>query len=147
VTAADNHVGCALVATGTITLGRRTPRADRMPTCRGAAFATAMRVITRVHHHTTHRGTDTAPTVRTCLANRTQAVLFVAHLTERGTIVYVHLAYFAGTETQLGIAAFTRQQLDGRTGGARNLRPLAGHHFDTVNRATLRHAARRQTIA
>src|SRR5512135_1150756 len=118
-----------------------------MPACCSTTFTTTVRVIDRVHHHAANRRPHTAPTHRTGLADRTQAVLFVAALAQGGTAINVHLPNLARTQTQLGVAAFARQQLDRGTGRARDLRTLARHHLDTVHRATDRDAAQRQAVA
>src|SRR4051812_2810652 len=50
-TAADDQARGPLVVARLVALGRHAPRRDRMPAARGAAFAAAMRVVDRVHHH------------------------------------------------------------------------------------------------
>src|SRR5438105_3072453 len=50
----DDHAVRALVAAGTVTLGRGTPRRNRIATSGGLAFTTTVRVIHRVHHDTAH---------------------------------------------------------------------------------------------
>src|ERR1700733_9976910 len=49
VTALDDHRRRALVAAGTITLCRGSPRADRIATCSSLTFTTTVRVIDRIH--------------------------------------------------------------------------------------------------
>src|SRR6201999_2518558 len=110
VTALDDHRRRALVAAGTIALRRRAPRAHRIATCSRLAFTTAVRVIDRVHCNTTHRRTDAAPTIRTSLADLTEAMLFVADFTDRCAALDVHAADFTRAQTHLSVDAFTRQQ-------------------------------------
>src|SRR3989338_7749466 len=106
-----DHAAGALVSACTEALGRYTPRADRMTPGSSLAFTTTMRVIYRVHHHTAHGRADTTPTHRTSLANRAQTVFGITHFTQCRLAIDVHFADFTGAQTQLGIAAFTRQQL------------------------------------
>src|ERR1700739_1581771 len=53
VTATDDHAVGALVGARLVALGRLAPRRNRMASTRAAAFATAQRMIDRVHHHAT----------------------------------------------------------------------------------------------
>ena len=76
--------------------------------CR-TAFTTAVRVINRVHDHTTHRRADTAPTGCAGLTDRTQAVLFITDFADGGTAFDVHTTDFTGTQAQLSIDAFAGQ--------------------------------------
>src|ERR1700730_10828893 len=96
VAALHDHGGRAFVTTGPITLRRRAPRADRMATRSRLAFTATMRVIDRVHPHTTNSRTNTAPTICTGLADLAQTMFFVPHFTDRGTALDVHAADFAG---------------------------------------------------
>src|SRR3989338_7504940 len=108
---AHNHAAGALVAACAETLGRHTPWTDWMAACGCLAFTTTVRVIYRVHHHAANGWADTAPTHRTGLADRTQTVLGITHFAQSRFAINVHLANFAGAQTQLRVAAFTRQQL------------------------------------
>src|SRR5450755_3023735 len=91
VTAAHDHAVGALVAPGVVALGRRAPRRDRVS---AAIRAAAMRVIDRVHRDAAHGRADAAPALCAGLADRTQAVLFVAHRADGGATVDVNLANF-----------------------------------------------------
>jgi len=113
----------ALVVTGTVALGQITPRIDCMTAFTGLAFTTTVRVVNRVHHHTTDGWADTHPTLHTGLAQLAQAVFFVGHLTDGRAAVDVNLADFAGTYTHLGVCTFTRQQRGRSTGRADDLNP------------------------
>src|SRR5579863_10531971 len=147
VTALDDHRRRALVAAGAIALRRRAPRAHRIATCCRLAFTTAVRVIDRVHCNATHRRTDTAPAVRASLTDLTEAMLFVAHLTDRRAALDVHAANFARTQTDLRVDAFASQQHGRRTSRTRHLRALARQHLDAVDRRTDRNVADRQRVA
>src|SRR5262245_21786377 len=80
VAATDDHAVGALVSARLVALGRRVPRADRVTTTAGAAFAAAVRVVDRVHRDSAHSRADPAPALRTRLAQRTQVVLDVRNL-------------------------------------------------------------------
>jgi hypothetical protein len=60
-----------------------------MATTRGPTLTTAMRVVDGVHGHAANCWTNTPPALRTCLAQGLQAVLAVAHLTNRGAALGV----------------------------------------------------------
>src|ERR1700737_3028828 len=119
VTALDDHRRRALVAASAIALRRGAPRAHRMTTCGGLAFAAAVRVIDRVHRNATHRRADTAPAVCAGLADLTEAMLFIADFTDRRAAFDVNAADFARTQTDLSVGAFTSQQHRRRAGRTR----------------------------
>src|SRR3989338_2747948 len=144
---AHDHAAGALVATCAEALGRHTPWADRMAARSSLAFATAVRVVHRVHHHTAHGRTNTAPTHRAGLADRAQAVFGIAPFAQSRLAIDVHLADLAGAQTQLRVAAFTRQQLDRSACRTRQLGTLARQHFDAMYRGADRDVAQRQGIA
>src|SRR5437879_393321 len=54
-TARDDHGSRALVATRLLTLGLLAPRRHWMTTSRCFTFTTTVRVINRIHYHTTDR--------------------------------------------------------------------------------------------
>src|SRR6516225_3489075 len=147
VTALDDHARRALVAASAIALRRRAPRAHRIATCSRLAFTTTVRVIDRVHCNTTHRRADTAPAVCASLTNLTEAMLFVAHFTDRRAALNVNAADFARTQTNLCVRTFTSQQHRRRASRTRHLRALARQHFDAVNRCTDGDVADRQRVA
>jgi hypothetical protein len=70
-----------------------------------------VRVIDRVHRNAANGRADTAPAVRTGLADLAQAVLFVADFTDGGAALDVHAADFARAQTNLSVDAFAGQQL------------------------------------
>src|ERR1700742_5148850 len=144
VTALDDHARRALVAAGAITLSRRAPRAHRIATCSRLTFTTTVRVIDRVHCNATHRRADTAPAIRASLTDLTEAMLFVAHFTNRRAALDVHTANFTRTQANLSVRAFTSQQHGRRACRTRHLRALARQHLDAVNRRTDRDVADRQ---
>ena len=75
-----------------------------------AAFTTTMRVVDRVHHHTTHGRANAHPALDAGLAKTAQAMLFIGDFADRGAALDVDLAHFTRAQTHLGINAFTGQQ-------------------------------------
>src|ERR1700722_11219013 len=147
VTALNDHRRRALVAAGAITLGRGSPRADRIATCCRLTFTTTVRVIDRVHCNATHRRADTAPAICASLTDLTEAMLFVANFTNRRAALDVHTANFTRTQANLSVSAFASQQHGGRTSRTRHLRALARQHLDAMDRGTDRNVADRQRFA
>src|SRR3990172_638510 len=113
----------------------------------GAAFATAVRVIHRIHGDAAYGGTDTTPALGACLAERAQVVFGVAHLAQGRAAVGWDLAYLARTQPQCGVLAFPRHQLHRRAGAARQLRAFARLHLYAVQGAAHRNVADRQAVA
>src|SRR5690606_2430107 len=93
----DHRIG-ALGASRLHALGLLTPGRTRVAT---AIRAAAVRVIDRVHRDAADRRPDAAPAIRTGLADRAQAVLFVADLADRGAALDVHPPDFARTQANL----------------------------------------------
>src|SRR5690606_40497382 len=122
----NNHIVRALVSTGAVALGRRTPRADGLTTLAGAAFTTTVRVIDRVHCHAANGRANTTPAHCTGLTDFAQAVLFVADFTNGGAAVDVHTTDFTGAQADLSIGAFTRsEERRAGKGGAPRVRPAS----------------------
>src|SRR5690606_26189871 len=131
-----------------VTLGRHTPRGDRMRiTLAGLGFTTALRVIHRVHGGTADGRLDAEPTLGTGLAELLQVVLVVADFTDGGTALDRHLAHFTRAQAQGGVKAFTSDQLHGGTGGTGDLGALARLQLDPVDGGTHRDVAQRQGVA
>src|SRR5437762_3116006 len=139
----DHHIG-ALVATRLVALGRRAPRRNRVT---AAVRAAAMRMIDRVHRDAAHRRSNAAPTLRTGLTYRAQAVLFIADFADRRATVDMHLADLARAQPQLRIRAFTREQLHASARRARELRAFAGLHLDAMDRRADWNVAQCQRVA
>src|SRR5690606_13970009 len=112
-----------------------------------AIRAAAVRVIDRVHRDAADRRTDAAPAIRAGLADRAQAVLFVADFDDRCPALDVHATDLAGTQAHLGVGAFAGQQARGGTRRAGELRALAGQHLDAVDGRTDRDVPDRQRVA
>src|SRR6185437_744485 len=147
VAAADDHRIGPLVAARLVTLRRRAPWRHRVVPSAAAVGAATHRMVDRIHCDGAHRRPDAAPAHGACLADRTQAVLFVADFADRRAAIDVHLANFAGAKAHLRIHAFARQQLHAGAGRTRHLRALARLHLDAVDRRADRNVAQRQRVA
>src|SRR4029077_4304841 len=146
MTAAYYHARRALVVAGLVTLRQLAPRADWIALGAGLAFAATMRVVDRVHCDPAHRGANAAPALRAGLADRAKIILFVANLTDGGPAIDVHFANFSRSQPQLRVGPFTRQQLNGCSGSARDLRAFAREHLDAMDRGPDRDIAQRQSV-
>src|SRR3989338_5515913 len=71
---AYNHAAGTLVAASAKTLGRHTPRANRMTTGGCLALTATVWMIDRIHDHTAHGRAHTAPAHRTGFADGAQTV-------------------------------------------------------------------------
>ncbi len=105
-----------------------------------------MRVIHRVHRHTTYGRANTPPALGAGLTQRAQTVLTVGNFTDGGLALGAHLAHLAGAETQGDIATILCQHLNRGAGGAGQLATLTGLHFHVMNRGTQRNVAQRQSV-
>jgi len=117
-----------------------------MTTCCSLTFTTTVRVIDRVHDHTTHCRANTAPAHCTSFTNLAQVVLAVADFTDRCTAFDVNAAHFAGTQANLSVGAFACHQHNAGAGGTSDLGTLARQHFHAVDSRTDRNVADRQSI-
>src|SRR5262249_35750256 len=113
----------------------------------GAAFATTVRVIHRVHRRAANGRADTAPALRTGFTELAQVVFGVADFADRRAAVGRHLAHFAGAKTQGGVRTFAGDELHRSAGTARELRALARLHLDAMHRRADRDIAQRQRVA
>src|SRR5699024_2968054 len=138
----DQAIRRLIRATGT-TLGL-TPRADRVTATGGAALTTAVRVINRVHDNATNLRAATLPAHTAGLTPVDVALLSVTDLADRGAAADKDIADLARGHTKLGVIAFLRDQLDGRTRRTRDLGAATGAQFDRVNNRTQRDVTQRQ---
>src|SRR6476659_4222502 len=84
---------------------RLAPRTDRVTTTGGAALATTVRVVDRVHHHTADGRADALPAVAAGLAPVDVRLLGVADLADRRAAARVDVADLARGETKLRVGA------------------------------------------
>jgi hypothetical protein len=79
-----------------------------MHTSSSPALTTAVRVIDRVHHNTTHRRTNSTPAIRPGLANGAEAMFFIPHFADRCPTLDMNAPNFPGTQTHLSVNSLTR---------------------------------------
>lgn len=107
-----------------------------MPSTRSAPFTTAVRMVDRVHYHTSDGGPDAPPARRAGLSKRNQIVLGVSDLTDYGFAIRLNFSHFTRPQTKRGISPFLRNQLRGGSGASGELSALAGFEFHTMNLCT-----------
>ena len=103
-----------------------------------AAFTTTVRVVNRVHNHTTDLRTASQPAGATGLAQVDVGMIGVADFTNGGAATSIHVADFARRHPQLSKTTLFGDQLDRNASGAGNLGPAARTHLYSVNRGTQR---------
>ena len=118
-----------------------------MTTTRGLALATTVRVVDRVHDHTTHGRAPALPAHTAGLAPTDVDLVGVANLTDGGAAADVHAADFGRRHTQDCVVAFLTQQLDGSACRAGELRASARLELHSVDGRTGRDVAQRQVVA
>src|ERR1700761_1376166 len=133
VPATDDHPVRNLVVARLVALGALAPGGDRVTATRGAAFATAVRVIDRVHHDAADMRADALPAVAAGLAHRLVRLVGVRHRADRRHAFAAHDAQLAGRQLQLGIAGIAADQLDIGAGRAGELTAVAGLHLDIMH--------------
>src|SRR6056297_2691811 len=99
----------------------------------GLSLTTTVRVIDRVHGDTANGRPHAAPARRTGLPELAQAVLAIRDLAQGCTAIRKDATHFTGTQADRGVAALAGCKLHRGTGGTRQLRTLAGLHFNAVN--------------
>src|SRR5581483_7887433 len=83
-------VACLVAACGL------APRGHRMTSAAGLTFATAVRMVDRVHDHAAVGGTDAHPAGTAGLADGNVFGIGVAHLADGGHAIHQHPASLAG---------------------------------------------------
>jgi hypothetical protein len=84
-----------------------------------------MWMVDGIHHDTAHCWPDTTPTRGTGFTELAQTVLAISDTADHGATIGMDAAHFTGAKPQGGIAAFTRDELDGSAGRARELGAFA----------------------
>src|SRR5215212_6494854 len=123
------------------------PRRHRVTTTRGLALATTVRVVDRVHDHTTDGRALALPAHAAGLAPVDVRLLGIADLADGGAAADVDVAHLAGRHPQLGARAFLRDELCADAGRAGDLGTATGPELDAVDRRTDRDVAQRQVVA
>src|SRR6202142_4296206 len=130
-TARDEFVG-PLVLAGLGALGRLAPRRDRVATTRGAAFATAQRVIDRVHRNTANRRHATLPAIAPGLADILVGMVGIRHRANGREAVLVDQALLARIQAENGVALLTSDVLGVSAGRAGELTARPRLQLDVV---------------
>src|SRR5262249_44162934 len=112
-----------------------------------AAFAPAVRVIHRIHGHTTDRGSDAAPTRSPSLAVRLILMVEVAHLPTCRHAINGEFTTLAGRHFDQGEVRFFAEQLRRTAGGAHRLSATAGIQFQVVYHRARWNMANLQRVA
>mmetsp|Transcript_10340 Transcript_10340/g.13500 ORF Transcript_10340/g.13500 Transcript_10340/m.13500 type:complete len:232 (+) Transcript_10340:1431-2126(+) len=132
---------------GALTFGRLTPWGHRVTTTGGTTFTTTVRVIDRVHNHTTHRRTLALVAHTAGFTKVLVGVVRVGHGTNGGHAFLTDEAQFTRGQADLSVATITTNELSIGTGCTGDLAAFAGLHFDVVNDGTDRHARERHCVA
>src|SRR3954468_20268371 len=130
--AADDYRVARLVRAAGAALGL-TPRAHRVATAGRLALTTAVRVVDGVHRHTAHRRALALPAHAAGLAPVDVRLLGVADLADGGATADVDVADLTGRHAQLRVRTVLGDELDRRSGRARDLRAAAGPQLDGVH--------------
>src|SRR5690606_1862318 len=112
---------------------------NRVTATRGTAFTTTMRVIDRVHGHTTVDRLAAEPTVATGLAERGVGVVLVGHGTDGCKASAMHTTLLTRVQAQDGPTSVTTDVLGIGTSRTSDLAALAGLELDVVDDGTDRH--------
>ena len=112
------------------------------------AFATAVRVVDRVHGRRRGRsGLTPRQRLAPALPSLLEVVLDVADFTDGGAAVGRHLAHFAGAQAQRGVAAVAGDQLGPAPAERAICAPLPGFISMQCTVRADRHVAQRQRVA
>src|ERR1700761_5504097 len=100
-------------------------RVARVPATGGLALTTTVRVVDRVHGHTTDGRALALPPHPAGLAPVDVRLVGVADLADGGAAAHVDATDLAGRHTQRGVRALATEQLDAGPGRTGDLRPAA----------------------
>src|SRR3954454_6027016 len=140
----DEGIAGLVLAGATLGLA---PGRDRVAPTGGLALATTVRVVDRVHHHTTHGRALALPAHAARLAPVDVRLLGVADTADRRAAADVHVAHLARRHPELSASAFLGDQLRRVAGRAGDLGAAARTQLDAVDRRTDRDVAQRQVVA
>src|SRR5262245_58370876 len=142
-----NHLLRALVVTRLVAARRLAPGRHRIPAAGSLSFATTVRVVHRIHRHTTNMRPNPAPAGASGFSQRNVFMFDIAYLAHSRATLDWHSPNLAGRHAQLCVRPFLGQQLRKRSGGARHLPPFARTQFDIVNLRAERNVPNRQSVA
>jgi hypothetical protein len=111
------------------------------------AFASAHRVIDRVHRDAAVVRAPAEPARAPRLAERDVRVVDIRDLPDRGAALEVNHADLAGGQAELRVVAVLRHERRRRAGGAHELAALALLHLDVVDRRAERDVRRGHRVA
>ena len=118
---------------------RLAPRGARaVVTNRGAAFATAVRVIAGVHNHTANRRTHAHVALSSCFTDRNVLMIEIADLTDRSAAENRNHANLAAGQANLREPVFLSHQLRRIACGTNHLAALSRMKLDVMNHSTNR---------
>src|SRR6185437_9523417 len=143
--APDDELVAGLVGMAGAALGL-APGAHRVATTRGLPLTTTVRVVHRVHDHTTDRRALALPPHAAGLAPVDVRLFGVAHLAHGGAASHVDAADLAAGHTQGRVGTLLTEQLNARTGRSRQLGAAARPQFHGVDHGTCRDVAQRQVV-
>lgn len=113
----------------------------------GTTFTTTVRVIDRVHTHTTDSWADAQPAGATSFAADHIHVLGVSNDTNRGVAVGMDLADFTGGQFHEGIITFAVVQGDGLTSSTGDPTTTTADQFHIVDACSQWDEAERESVA
>src|SRR3954447_7018397 len=144
---ADDESSGRLGPSGAIAHRGLAPRGLGRHPRRGLAFATAMRMVARVHDDPTDLRALAHVPGAAGLAEVLVLVVEVADLTDRGHAAHRDPPHLPRGESHGRELAFLREELGGHAGGPDDLAALAGDELDVVDRGAERDVRQRQRVA
>src|SRR5580693_3321612 len=143
----DDKCVRALVIPRLVSASRLSPRGHRVAATGSFAFATAVRVIHRIHRDATIVRPLPQPPRTSGFADGDVFVIEIAHLANRRHATLRNFANLARRQFHQRILAFLGHQLSCAARRTHHLRALARLQFDIVNRRARRNVVQRQRIA
>src|SRR5581483_10926059 len=122
----DQLVGVLVLRARALAERRHAPGRDRVSAALRLALAAPVRVVDGVHRGAAHRRPLPEPAAAAGLAAGDVAVVEVADLSDRGAAGEEDAPRLTRGEAQRRVARVLGDELDARTGGARELTALAG---------------------
>src|SRR4051794_32244215 len=143
----DQLVGCLVLLAGALPERRDAPWGDRVSAALRLALAAAVRVVDGVHRGAADGGALADPAAAPGLAAGLVGVIGVADLAHGRAADEEHAAHLARGETQHGVVAVLRDELDARAGRTSHLAALARLELDVVDERAGRDVREREAVA
>ena len=134
-----------MFAPGLESLGWLAPGSNRMNTL-ASSFTAAMRMIHRIHGHTTNRGPDSHPAFPSGLSDLDIHVIFVTHCSYCGVTLLKYHPHFPGGEFKGNIVALFGSNQCALSRGTGHLAAFAKNEFDIMHIEAQRNIFQRQGI-